>query len=628
MKKLSLYMMALMSAALVGCSDNYDPEVGPQTYLPESPVKMSDVSVTNSASSIKIADFIDADTDAETAIEMGSFSVAEGAMPANTIMKAEIEISQTEDFAKSAIVPVNSLAETDKITVQPSDLEDAYFNYISKNPATTDLYIRTIMYTVTKGDAAARIGNPATDFFAPAKITLTPLDRVKIAPAYYIVGGPNDWAGSAANRSIKFEHSAEDVYVDPIFTVIFDAAASGDTWFAIGDDEACDAIGTGDWSQLYGIVGGENTASSGSLDRRYNLGGDNSFCVPAGAKKIKVVIDMMEQTFQVETINISDSYYLIGGPGEWNAASALTMKFSHSDKSVFDDPVFTYMFDGTGSDMWFAIGDKEAIDAIGAGEDGAWSKLLGNTDGNGENGLTGTLAPRTKLSDDGSFKVDGKAKHYRITINMLEMTFEIAELNFEPFVYFIGATDGWTNAEQKLALTDEANGIYTGFIYCADPNGWGNEFKFQKVAGDWGTEINSGHMTGGITGDFADAGGNFKATAGEGVYFVTLNMGTMTLDAVKVEKMGLIGDFNSWAGDTEMTWNATDYCFEVTGAGVTAAGWKFRVNGDWPINLGGNGSGTNIDDLVANGDNISLAGNKVKLYPTRKTSDKIYCTVE
>jgi hypothetical protein len=624
MKKLSLYMISLMSAALVGCSDKYDPEVGPQTYLPESPVQMSDVSVTNSASSIKIADFIDADTDAETAIEMGSFSVKEGAMPANTIMKAEIEISQTEDFAKSAIVPVNSLAETDKITVQPSDLENAYFDYISKNPATTDLYVRTIMYTVTKGDAAARIGNPETDFFASAKITLTPLDRVKIAPDYYIIGGPNDWAGSAANRSIKFEHSGEDVYVDPIFTVIFDAAASGDTWFAIGDDEACDAIGSGDWSKLYGIVGGENTAESGELDRRYNLGGDNSFCVPAGAKKIKVTIDMMEQTFIVESINISDSYYLIGGPGEWNAESAMTMKFSHSNKSVFEDPVFTYMFDGTGSDMWFAIGDKDAIDAIGAGTDGAWSKLLGQTAGNGENGLTGTIAPRTKLSDDGSFKVDGKAKHYRITINMLEMTFEIAELNFEPFVYFIGATDGWANAEQKLALTDEANGIYTGFVYCADPNGWGNEFKFQKVAGDWETEINTGHMTGGITGDFADGGGNFKANAGEGVYFVTLNLGTNSIDAVKVNKMGLIGDFNSWAGDTEMTWNATDYCFEVTGAAVTAAGWKFRVNADWAINLGG----ATLDNLVANGDNIFVAGSTVKLYPTRKTSDKIYCTVE
>lgn len=111
----------------MGCSDNYDPAVGPQTYLPESPVQMSDISVSNSASSIKIEDFIDAETDAETPIEMGLFSVKEGALPANTIMKAEIEISQTEDFAKSAIVPVNSLAETDKITVQPSDLEDAYF---------------------------------------------------------------------------------------------------------------------------------------------------------------------------------------------------------------------------------------------------------------------------------------------------------------------------------------------------------------------------------------------------------------------------------------------------------------------------------------------------------------------
>ena len=95
--------------------------------------------------------------------------------------------------------------------------------------------------------------------------------------------------------------------------------------------------------------------------------------------------------------------------------------------------------------------------------------------------------------------------------------------------------------------------------------------------------------------------------------------------------MGLIGDFNSWAGDKEMTWNATDYCFEVTGAGVTAAGWKFRVNAGWDINLGGNDSvepSTKISDLAANGKNLGVAGSTIKLYPTRKTNDKIYCTVE
>lgn len=612
--------MSLLSIAFVGCSDNYDPAMGPQSYLPESPISASDVSVTNTATSIKIADYID-EKDVETPIPLGTFSVKEGAMPANTIMKAEIEISQTEDFAKSAIVEANSLASTQEITIQPSDLEDAYFYGISKNPATTDLYIRTIMYTQTKGDAVARIGKPDETYFATSKITFTPLNRVSIAPAYYIVGGPNDWQASAINRSIKFEHSDEDVYIDPVFTVTFDANASGDTWFAIGDDVACDAIASGDWSQLYGIVGGENEAKSGQLDRRYNLGGDNSFCVKAGAKKIRVTIDMMEQTFQVETVNIADAYYIIGGNGSWSDDKS--QKMSHSDKDVFEDPIFSYVLTG-GSELWFAFGEAEALDATAAGD---WNQLFGYV---GEQGATGSYERRSVMGAENTFHVDGTAKFYRFTINALTKTYEITPLNFDPYIYFIGATDGWTNAEQKLALTDES-GIYTGYLYCADPNGWGNEFKFQKVPGDWDTEINTGMMTGGITGDFADGGGNFKANAGEGVYYVTLNMANMSINATKVEKMGIIGDFNGWGGDVEMTWNATDYCFEATNAGVTANGWKFRVNSDWGINLGANDSvepSTVTTDLVANGKNLGVAGSTVKLYPTRKTSDNIYCTVE
>lgn len=620
MKKSSIFLMSLLSIAFVGCSDNYDPAMGPQSYLPESPISASDVSVTNTATSIKIADYID-EKDVETPIPLGTFSVKEGAMPANTIMKAEIEISQTEDFAKSAIVEANSLASTQEITIQPSDLEDAYFYGISKNPATTDLYIRTIMYTQTKGDAVARIGKPDETYFATSKITFTPLNRVSIAPAYYIVGGPNDWQASAINRSIKFEHSDEDVYIDPVFTVTFDANASGDTWFAIGDDVACDAIASGDWSQLYGIVGGENEAKSGQLDRRYNLGGDNSFCVKAGAKKIRVTIDMMEQTFQVETVNIADAYYIIGGNGSWSDDKS--QKMSHSDKDVFEDPIFSYVLTG-GSELWFAFGEAEALDATAAGD---WNQLFGYV---GEQGATGSYERRSVMGAENTFHVDGTAKFYRFTINALTKTYEITPLNFDPYIYFIGATDGWTNAEQKLALTDES-GIYTGYLYCADPNGWGNEFKFQKVPGDWDTEINTGMMTGGITGDFADGGGNFKANAGEGVYYVTLNMANMSINATKVEKMGIIGDFNGWGGDVEMTWNATDYCFEATNAGVTANGWKFRVNSDWGINLGANDSvepSTVTTDLVANGKNLGVAGSTVKLYPTRKTSDNIYCTVE
>ena len=322
-------------------------------------------------------------------------------------------------------------------------------------------------------------------------------------------------------------------------------------------------------------------------------------------------------------------YYVVGNIDGWTCTRVDDFHMVNNGGDVYENPEFSV-----------------TIAAI-AGVDPYEVKFVPSSafkaDGTIENwGIALSALPDVdEIANKGSFSynnaggnikfaaVEG-AKFYTIKANLLEGTYEVTSLSFNPFVYFIGATDGWSNAEQKLALTDDS-GIYTGYLYCADPNGWGNEFKFQKVPGDWGTEINSGHMTGGISGDFADGGGNFKATAGEGVYYVTLNLNANTLNGIFVNKMGIIGDFNGWGGDVEMTWNATDYCFEATGAGVTANGWKFRINADWGINLGANDSAepsTVLDDLVANGKNLGVAGNTIKLYPTRKTSDKIYCTVE
>ena len=445
----------------------------------------------------------------------------------------------------------------------------------------------------------------------------------QISQNYYIVGGPNDWAGSAQTKELKFNHSGKDVYEDPVFTVTFNAS-EGDTWFAIGDDEACDAIANdNDWSKLFGTTKGNgNSGESGTLDRRYNLSDDGSFCVPAGGKLIKVTINMMDYSYQIESLNIAENYYLIGGPGDWN--NSKDQKFSHSDKSVFDDPVFTYTFASTGGEMWFAFGDDEAIDAVG---EGTWNKLFGTTGDSRD--LKGSFDRRYNLDGDHSFCVDGSAKYYRFSVNMMTMTYEITPLNFSQYVYFIGATDGWANAEQKLE-SPNMDGVYTGYVYCADPNGWGNEFKFQRVAGSWDDEINSGTFSGGITGDFADGGGNIKATAGEGIYYVTLDLASNTLNAVRIFNMNLVGDFNGWnPGDDaqQMTWDANEYCYVITNAGVTSNGWKFTANNDWVINLGF-GESNSLNDLVGNGGNINVVGKTIKLYPTRKTSGKIYCTVE
>ena len=340
--------------------------------------------------------------------------------------------------------------------------------------------------------------------------------------------------------------------------------------------------------------------------------------VSNGATAIKMATS---ETFQVKAIPeapvIEEGYYLVGDmffktkdQNGWTKEDAKA--FKHSDKDVYDDPVFTITFETTKADQYWKIIPKKNIDA-----DNLWAPGVVGPKVDGDASMTGALT-------NGEAKAGkiAKAGKYKLTINMMDYSYTLEEVNYDPFIYFMGATDGWTNAEQKLALVDDAKGVYTGYLYCADPNGWGNQFKFQRVAGSWDNEINSGAFST-FSGAATSEGGNIGVNAGEGVYYFDVNLGEGTIKATKVETMGMIGGFNNWDGDAVMTWNAEEYCFEATNAGVTADGWKFRVNGGWDINLGGS-----INNLTAGGDNLTVAGNTVKLYPTRKTSDNIYCTVE
>lgn len=326
------------------------------------------------------------------------------------------------------------------------------------------------------------------------------------------------------------------------------------------------------------------------------------------------------ETFQVKAIPeapfIDEGYYLVGDMFTTEKVNGWTKEvakaFKHSEKDVYEDPIFTVSFETTKADQYWKIIPKKNIDS-----DDLWAAGVVGPKVDGDDSMTGLLT-----NGDAKAGKIAKAGKYKLTINMMDYSYTLEEVNYDPFIYFIGATDGWTNAEQKLALVDDAKGVYTGYLYCADPNGWGNQFKFQRVAGSWDNEINSGAFST-FSGAATSEGGNIGVNAGEGVYYFDVNLSEGTITATKVEKMGIIGGFNNWAGDAVMTWNAEEYCFEATNVGVTADGWKFRVNGDWPINLGGS-----LNNLTAGGDNITVAGNTVKLYPTRKTKDNIYCRVE
>lgn len=332
-------------------------------------------------------------------------------------------------------------------------------------------------------------------------------------------------------------------------------------------------------------------------------------------------------TFQVKAIPeapvIEDGYYLVGdmfnveAVGDapavdgWNTVSA-KQAFKHSDKDVYDDPVFTITFETTKANQYWKIIPKKNVDA-----GNFWAAGVVGPKVDGDDSMTDSLT-----NVDAKAGKIAKAGKYKLTLNMMDYTYTFEEVKYDPFIYFIGATDGWKSSDQKLALVDEAKGVYTGYVYVADPNGAGLQFKFQRVAGSWDNEINADTFN-----TFSDAAtnenGNIGVNAGEGVYYFDVNLGEGTIKATKVEPMGIIGQFNGWSGDAPMTWNAEEYCFEATNVGVTADGWKFRVNGGWDINLGGS-----LNNLTAGDKDIKVAGNTVKLYPTRKTNDNIYCTVE
>ena len=334
------------------------------------------------------------------------------------------------------------------------------------------------------------------------------------------------------------------------------------------------------------------------------------------------------ETFQVKAIPVApvidEGYYLVGdmfttedGVNGWNTISA-KQAFKHSDRDVYDDPIFTITFETTKADQYWKIIPKANVDA--GNTDASAAGVVGPKI-DGDDSMTGLLTNADAKA--GKIAEPGK---YKLTLNMMDYSYTIEKVMYDPFIYFIGSTDGWGSNDQKLALVDEETGTYTGYVYIADPNGAGFEFKFQREQGNWDTAIGASNFV-----TFKDAakdpqnGNNLGVNAGEGVYYMDVNLSEGTITATKVESMGMAGQFQDWdpLAPATMTWNAEEYCFEATMAGVTADGWKFIVNKDWPINLGGS-----IDNLEQDGANLTVAGNTIKLYPTRKTKDNIFCTVE
>ena len=576
MKKV-LYAIGLALLA-VSCTEDYtdwanpfknDPEAAKSMSMSISPVATIDLSTVTTETIQIFSPSIAIDDEAETTYQATIYGETEG------------------DEAEFTVAADGS--------VQKEILEGAVYSLYGQRPVTRNIPMDVVGYVKVGGQTFKAFGNTTLSVIPNAP---------EIEAAYYLTGSINGWNNS--DTTYKLTNDGSDPYENPTFTCRIPAPEDGsNVEFKMTPESG---LG-GDWSKCL-------AAGDEGKFKYNNDGGNLVIQAVEGASFYDLTFNMLDQTWSYKAlmVNIEKAYYLTGTINGWNNSDT-TYKLTNDGRDPYENPTFTCRIPAPedGSNVEFKMTPESGLG-------GDWSKCLA-----AGSGAQGTFAYN---NDGGNLVIQAVegAKYYDLTFNMMELTWSYKAISFEPFVYFIGATDGWSQSDQKLALANE-DGVYTGYLYVADPNGWGVEFKFQKVPGDWGddSQLNSNNLAE-ITGDFAKGGDNIVAAGGEGVYYVTLDLAKKTLNGMKITNMNLVGDFNGWnPGDDaqQMTWDAENFCYVITGAAVTANGWKFTTNNSWDVNLGGT-----IGDLVANGDNLSVTGTTIKLYPTRKTSDKIYCTVE
>lgn len=185
---------------------------------------------------------------------------------------------------------------------------------------------------------------------------------------------------------------------------------------------------------------------------------------------------------------------------------------------------------------------------------------------------------------------------YKVIFNVSSSDFyvNVLDLNMPAYITMPGdySGHGWNIADDfRLYLKDTDQGIYKGTVTMY---GATDGFKFGKV-NDW---IG---MSGSVESGFVFAGDNGMVP--DGTYFWEVNFTTKTANATPITKVGMIGGFNSWGGDVEMTFDPETLMY--VGEVSLSAGdeWKFRFNSNWDYNYGLNAEGI----LVQDGPNIKTA---------------------
>lgn len=284
--------------------------------------------------------------------------------------------------------------------------------------------------------------------------------------------------------------------------------------------------------------------------------------VPSGFYYVKLnkKFNTLEMV-QVENLEI------IGDFNGWGSGIAMTWDSAAKTWTVPEDIKFT---NGTGFKFRF---------------NSDWTYSFGGALDNVQFG--GDNIPFTK--NDGTYKVILNTASADFTVNAVDV-------NMPDYLVVAGDYSGhsWSATDDmRVNLYDSSKGLYRGYITMY---GATYGFKFVKNGSVW----NGQTATSGYNYTLADGDGD-NCMIADGTYFWTFDIINMTATALPITKVGIIGDFNGWGSDAEMTFDSTALTYTIEQTFESAGGFKFRFNGDWGYNLGGD-----LANLAHDGANISI----------------------
>jgi len=559
MKKIAKYLFFVLSGLILGsCTEDFKDWASPQSYAQEDAITIPGFT----ASAVPT---IDLNTYEGTEVEL--FTTNTSNLPDGYSVSTYTLEMIPENYETGEISLIEFFPDGNTMTVP--DLQVMIVDCFGARPV--ERTFSTHVYaTVDNGEGAVKVDCGTINIVAIPKAP-------EIEDTYYITGGINGWDNT--NTTYKLTNGGGDVYDDPEFSITISAEDAGEGFeFKLTPESG---LG-GDWSKC--ISATEDNAEGKFA---YNNVGGNLSMTTSGALYYNLTFNMLEMTWSVTPLYYDEVYYITGGINGWDNTNT-EYEVSNGFVDVSSNSVFSVVLDAetVGEGFEFKLTPKSGLG-------GDWSKCISATEDNAE----GKFAFNNV---GGNLKVDAVegAKLYRLEFNVMDQTWSVKALNFGEYYYEIGNESGWATSHPLYG--GNFDGKYRGFYYL---NG---EFKFKPNADNWEGDLE--YVSDGV---LTESGGPNVPDPGAGFYMIDLDAAALTYALTKVESIGIIGGFNSWGSDEEMTYNVEGGYWEATITFAEDTEYKFRMNHDWSVNWGGS-----LSNLEHNGDNLKAeAGTyNIKLY--------------